>query len=55
MRLTFAKQRPELKAAVRTMIGWQPERIIIAHGRWFETGGTAALERSFSWLLAPGR
>ena len=51
MRLTFARQRRQLKAAVETMIGWQPERIIIAHGRWFETDGAAALQRAFSWLL----
>lgn len=53
MRLTFARQRQALKASVETMIGWQPERVIIAHGRWFETGGAAALRRSFSWLLKP--
>jgi hypothetical protein len=33
------------------MIGWNPERIVIAHGRWFETDGTAELRRAFGWLL----
>ncbi|MEC9245067.1 MAG: DUF4336 domain-containing protein [Pseudomonadota bacterium] len=51
MRLTFAKQRPALKQAVETMIGWTPERVIIAHGWWFERDGTTALKRSFDWLL----
>lgn len=51
MRLTFAKQRPALKAAVRTMIGWAPERVIIAHGRWYRRDGTRELERAFRWLL----
>ena len=51
MRLTFAKHRPQLKAAVETMIGWNPERIIIAHGRWYEANGAAELRRAFRWLL----
>lgn len=49
IRLTFAKQT--LKAAVETMLAWQPERIIIAHGRWYEQNGTAELRRAFRWLL----
>lgn len=49
MRLTFAKET--LKAAVTTMLAWQPERIIIAHGRWYEQNGTAELRRAFRWLL----
>jgi hypothetical protein len=50
MRLTFAKQKPELRAAVATMIGWQPERIILAHGRCYEKDATRELRRAFSWL-----
>jgi hypothetical protein len=49
MRLTFDK--PRLKAAVETMIGWNPERVIIAHGRWYEADGAAELRRAFRWLL----
>nr|WP_127142789.1 DUF4336 domain-containing protein [Pelagibacterium montanilacus] len=51
MRLTFKNQRAELKAAVEQMISWDPERVIIAHGLWFETDGTAELKRAFRWLL----
>ena len=53
MRVTFAK--PELKAAVETMIGWDPARVIIAHGRWYDRNGTEELRRAFRWLLAPPR
>jgi hypothetical protein len=53
MRVTFAK--PELRAAVETMIGWDPERVIIAHGRWYDRNGTEELRRAFRWLLAPPR
>jgi hypothetical protein len=49
MRLTFV--RPALKAAVETMIGWNPERIVIAHGRWYDRDGANELRRAFRWLL----
>ncbi|HEY9553484.1 DUF4336 domain-containing protein [Allosphingosinicella sp.] len=50
MRLTY-KDKATLKAAVETMIGWNPERIILAHGRWYERDGAAELRRAFRWLL----
>lgn len=49
MRLTFDKAR--LRAAVETMLAWAPERIILAHGRWYERDGTKELRRAFRWLL----
>lgn len=51
MRMTFMKQRGELKAAIETMLQWNPERIILAHGRWYEKDGTNELRRAFRWLL----
>ena len=51
LRATFAKRRPETKAAVEKMIAWNPDRVIVAHGRWFETAGASELRRSFRWLL----
>ena len=37
LRLTFTwRHKRELRAAVETMLGWNPQRIIIAHGRWHE-------------------
>jgi hypothetical protein len=52
MRLTFAKQKPELRAAIETMIGWRPERIILAHGRWYEENAPRELRRAFHWVFA---
>lgn len=49
MRLTF--DRSVLKEAVERMLAWRPERIVIAHGRWFERNGTEELRRAFRWLL----
>jgi hypothetical protein len=50
MRLTFRRHREGLKRAVETMIGWDPERVIIAHGNWFRENGAAELKRAFRWL-----
>jgi hypothetical protein len=49
MRLTFPRQT--LKAAVETMIRWNPQQIILAHGRWYEQNGVDELRRAFRWLL----
>lgn len=51
MRRTYARQRPQLRAAVERMIAWQPERIVLAHGRWYQRDGAAELRRAFGWLL----
>ncbi|MCB1339222.1 MAG: DUF4336 domain-containing protein [Maritimibacter sp.] len=50
MRASF-RDKGALKAAVERMIGWGPERVILAHGRWYATNGAAELERAFRWLL----
>jgi hypothetical protein len=51
LRLTFRQQRAELRAAVEKMIAWNPERVIIAHGHWYDRDGAAELRRAFAWLL----
>jgi Domain of unknown function (DUF4336) len=51
MRLTFSKQKPRLKSAVETMIAWTPERVVLAHGRWYERDGAGELRRAFRWVL----
>ncbi len=49
-RLTFVGNKDEARRCAREMIGWQPERIVIAHGQWYETDGVAELRRAFRWL-----
>ena len=51
MRLTFLRNKAQVKAAVETMIDWNPERVIIAHGRWYDRNGGAELRRAFRWIL----
>jgi hypothetical protein len=49
MRLTFSRSR--LKACVETMLGWNPARVIFAHGKWYEDDGAARLRRAFRSVL----
>lgn len=51
MRLSFSRQKAQLRAAIEEMIGWDPERVILAHGRWYDRQGGAELRRAFRWLL----
>jgi hypothetical protein len=51
MRVTFCGNRDQLRAAVEWMIGWAPERIILAHGRWYARDGVAELRRAFRFML----
>ncbi|MGJ4942050.1 SDR family oxidoreductase [Bradyrhizobium sp. HKCCYLS1011] len=39
-----------VETAVSRLIELAPERVIFAHGRWFESGGTEQLRRSLAWL-----
>lgn len=50
LRLSFRPRRAEVRQAVQTMIAWQPQRIIIAHGRWYERDAVAELKRAFRWV-----
>lgn len=50
MRLTFRNHFAALRAGVQQMIDWAPERVILAHGEWFQHDGTAQLRRAFAWL-----
>ena len=49
MRLTFMRHRRTVKAAVHRMMAWEPQRIVMAHGRCYETNAAAELRRAFRW------
>jgi len=51
MRLTFRRNRSQLKAAIQKMITWDPKRVILAHGRWYDGDGARELRRAFRWLI----
>lgn len=50
MRATFRKHMPELRAAVKRIRAWVPERVILAHGRWYQRNGLQEMERAFAWV-----
>jgi hypothetical protein len=50
MRIAY-RDKVRLRDAIETMIGWNPERIVLAHGRWYDRNGADELRRAFRWLL----
>ena len=50
LRLTFFGSRDKARSSLHRMLAWQPTRVIVAHGRWYEKSGTAELKRAFRWL-----
>lgn len=55
MRLPFLLQRTKARVAIEKILSWQPQRIILSHGRCFEAGASRILERVFNRALAsPG-
>jgi hypothetical protein len=43
--------RSEVAQKAARLVAFDPERVIFAHGRWFERDGAAQLRRSLAWLL----
>ncbi len=52
MRLTFLRHRRAMRAGVRRMLDWKAQRVILAHGRWYDKDGAAELARAFAWVGA---
>ena len=50
LRATFVGNHDKLAPVVEWMIASAPQRIVIAHGQWFRTNGTAVLQRAFDWV-----
>ena len=51
MRLSFLSRRVELCTAIETMLEWNPERVLVAHGKWFDRDGAREFRRAFRWVL----
>lgn len=52
LRATFWRHRRAVGMAVRQMLAWQPERIVVSHGRLIERDAQRALRYAFRWALA---
>jgi hypothetical protein len=50
MQLTFWGGKHQARQAVRQMLAWEPDKVILAHGRWYPNNATAELKRAFRWL-----
>lgn len=51
LRLPVRLGGAEAKQAIRRIVALEPDRVIFAHGRPFESDGAAQLKRAFSWLV----
>ncbi len=51
MQWSFVGHRKSVRAAAQRMISWEPEQIIIAHGRCYHTQAVDELRRAFRWVL----
>jgi len=50
MRLTFLGRKRQARECLARMLAWQPQRVVLAHGRWFPDHAMAELRRAFRWL-----
>ena len=50
LRLVIAARRDAASRAAQKLLALEPERVIFAHGDWFERDGTARLRDAVHWL-----
>ncbi|SHJ07120.1 protein of unknown function [Roseomonas rosea] len=55
LRAVVKRRHAEAAEAAARLIALEPERVVFAHGRWFETNGTEQLRRSLRWLFTVGK
>jgi hypothetical protein len=51
LKLTFFDRR-RARASLETLLSWDFDRLIVAHGVCLEAGAKPFVERAFSWLKA---
>lgn len=52
LRAILALRRADARRAAAQLLDRAPERVIFAHGRWFQTDGTARLTAALTWLVS---
>ncbi|MFK8185980.1 MAG: DUF4336 domain-containing protein [Phormidesmis sp.] len=50
LRMTFFGQKEQARSSLQQMLQWNPEKVLLAHGRWYEENGAAELRRAFRWV-----
>jgi len=43
-------RRGKARSARERVLGWKPERLLIAHGECAQTGATAIIDKALSWI-----
>lgn len=51
LRLTFWPHRRRVREAVKTILGWDCERVVMAHGLPYAHDGAAELRRALRWAV----
>ena len=51
LRFALWPSRQQVKPVYEKILSWQPERIILSHGRCFDSNATSVLRRVFGWAL----
>jgi hypothetical protein len=51
VRVATALGGAEAKEQIRRLLSLKPERVIFAHGSWFDSGAAERLRHAFDWLL----
>ncbi|MFB2938248.1 hypothetical protein ACE1B6_23625 [Aerosakkonemataceae cyanobacterium BLCC-F154] len=50
LRMTFWGRKESARESFQQMLQWEPEKVILCHGRWYQENGTAEIRRAFRWL-----
>ncbi len=50
LRMTFAGRKDEARKSLQQIFDWEPEKVILAHGRCYLENGMEELKRAFRWL-----
>lgn len=50
-RMVINARRESASKGAAQLLAFEPERVIFAHGEWFESDGAARLRKSLDWLL----
>ncbi len=50
LKLTFLGRKDQARASLGRVLAWEPDKAIVAHGRWYDRDGTKELRRAFRWL-----
>lgn len=49
MRMTFIGRRRVARECFERIMAWHPQRVILAHGRWYPENAETELRRAFRW------